>query len=313
MPDLALDLRYLRYALAAAEHGSFRRAATALGLPQSTVSRRIQLLEASLGASLFERKRTGVRPTPAGDRFLKEAIISASRLHRAAQELILARRGNQGELRIGLVASFARGFLSDLIGAYRAAFPRIRIELFEETPQANLAGVMNGRLDVAFLAGKPIISECSSLHLWDERIYLALPETHRLASATEISWQDVRDEPFIVGVGGPGPEIEDYLVKRLSSPGFRPVIDAHRVGRENLINMVAKGFGLTLTTDSTLGTAFAGVVFRPMAGNSDIVPSSAIWSTGNPNPALKHLLHLGRQMDRRTTHAASRSNFHLKR
>ena len=45
VPDLALDLRYLKYAMLVAEHGSFRRAASILNLSQSTISRRIQLLE----------------------------------------------------------------------------------------------------------------------------------------------------------------------------------------------------------------------------------------------------------------------------
>ncbi|WP_312621640.1 helix-turn-helix domain-containing protein, partial [Agrobacterium pusense] len=63
MPDLALDLRYLRYALLVAEHGSFRRAADAVGMSQSTVSRRVQLLERRLGVPLFTRSRTGAKLT----------------------------------------------------------------------------------------------------------------------------------------------------------------------------------------------------------------------------------------------------------
>ena len=43
VPDLAFDLRYLKYAMLAAEHGSFRRAAEILNLSQSTVSRRISI------------------------------------------------------------------------------------------------------------------------------------------------------------------------------------------------------------------------------------------------------------------------------
>jgi hypothetical protein len=45
MPDGSFDLRYLRYATAAAEHGSIRKAAISLDVPQSTVSRRILTLE----------------------------------------------------------------------------------------------------------------------------------------------------------------------------------------------------------------------------------------------------------------------------
>ena len=61
VPDLALDLRYLRYALVAAELGSFRRAAAALAVRQPTSSRRVQLLEHRLGFVLFERDRGGVQ------------------------------------------------------------------------------------------------------------------------------------------------------------------------------------------------------------------------------------------------------------
>ncbi|MHC1550728.1 LysR family transcriptional regulator [Phyllobacterium sp. K27] len=76
MPDLSLDLRYLKYAILVAEHGSFRRAAEILGLSQSTVSRRVQLLERRLGAPLFDRDKSGARLTPVGAR-LADAPRSA--------------------------------------------------------------------------------------------------------------------------------------------------------------------------------------------------------------------------------------------
>ena len=68
MPDLTLDLRYLKYAIQVAEAGSFRRAAERIAISQSTVSRRVQMLERQLGVSLFERTRTGAALTPEGAR-----------------------------------------------------------------------------------------------------------------------------------------------------------------------------------------------------------------------------------------------------
>ena len=49
---MAIELRHLRYVVAAAEHGSFRRAAQALGLQQSAIGRRIRDLEDEIGAAL---------------------------------------------------------------------------------------------------------------------------------------------------------------------------------------------------------------------------------------------------------------------
>lgn len=83
VPDLAFDLRYLKYAMLVAEHGSFRRAASVLNLSQSTISRRIQLLERRLGVPLFERNHAGARTTLAGERFMRDAIVGAEHLQQA--------------------------------------------------------------------------------------------------------------------------------------------------------------------------------------------------------------------------------------
>src|SRR5258708_11288772 len=67
----AVDLQHLRYAVAAADHGSFRRAAEVLLLQQSTLSRCIRQLEHVVGMILFERSSGGVRATEAGRSFLR--------------------------------------------------------------------------------------------------------------------------------------------------------------------------------------------------------------------------------------------------
>ncbi len=71
----ALTLQNLRYALAAAEHGSFRRAGEVLLLQQSTLSRCVRQLEDSIGMVVFERSSGGVRATPAGRQFLRKRAV----------------------------------------------------------------------------------------------------------------------------------------------------------------------------------------------------------------------------------------------
>ena len=93
-------------------------AAAELGLEQSTVSRRIQLLEHRLGAAIFERHTGGVRLTPAGGSFLRDAAIGADHFRRAAQAFTSVSRGSRGELRIGLFVSLASGFLAEVIEHY---------------------------------------------------------------------------------------------------------------------------------------------------------------------------------------------------
>ncbi len=294
MPDLSLDLRFLRYALVVAEQGSFRRAALKLGVPQSTVSRRVQMLEAQISLPIFERDYTGVKITAAGRLFLEEAEIGAQHLGNAVHAAGLMRRGDLGKLRVGLFASLSEGFLRTMFKVHHERHSRVEIELELGTASAQLTGILGGRLDLAFMTGKPSIPGGCTLPLWSERVLVALPEGHALASHDQVGWNALRTQQFIVASTGPGPEISDYLITHLSELGFHPDVQVRSVDREMLINMVSLGFGVTLTTESTLGTKYPGVIFRPVGDPVETVLSSAIWLKGNSNPALRQLLRLAR-------------------
>ncbi|WP_350223807.1 LysR family transcriptional regulator [Rhizobium sp. CNPSo 4039] len=292
MPDLAFDLRHLKYAMLVAEHGSFRRAAVATNIPQSTITRRIQLLEAALGVALFERSKTGTRPTHTGERFIREATFGAEHLSRAVTDIRQVRSARSGVLRVGLVGSLASGFLTDLFCRYNQKYKNIDVLIEESSSQSIAAGVSQGRLDVAFVCGSPRLAGCQIRPLWSERILLVVPIAHALAARERVSLGDVRGEVFIVRAHGPGPEIEDYLVRQLSGPSFSPRIVAHNVGRENLFNMVANGFGLTLSSESALGTSYSGVRLIRLGDPEEAVDFSVMWRTTNENSAVKVLLEL---------------------
>src|SRR3546814_10206528 len=116
--------------------------------------------------------------------------------------------------------------------------------------------------------------------------------TDTLFPYTTLFRADVRGEVFLVEADAAGPAIEDYLVRQLSGPGFRPKTSIQRVGRDNLLNMVAKGYGITLTTHSTVGAIYPGVSFLPISAAAQVVSPSVVWSETNQNPALKRLLEL---------------------
>lgn len=295
MPDIAFDLRYLRYAILAAEHGSFRRTAEVLSVSQSTVSRRIQILERRVGIALFERHRSGARTTLAGERFLREAALGARHLHQAVDAIAQVKRGATGVLRVGLTACLANGFLAALLAAYHRRYPTIDVSFEEGTSQINAGGLLNGRLDVAFMLTDPRLPGCRSERLWNETVHVAVPASHGIASLCRASWDDMRDETFLVMADAAGPDIEDYLVRQLSASGFSPTISVQRIGCDNLLSMVAQGFGITLATSSAGGIAYPGVHFVPIDSGEDKFSFSAVWSATNQNPALKFLLSMSRE------------------
>nr|WP_295976888.1 LysR family transcriptional regulator [uncultured Agrobacterium sp.] len=295
MPDVSFDLRYLRYAMLAAEHGSFRRTAELLSVSQSTVSRRIQILERRIGIALFERHRSGARVTVAGESFLREAVIGARHLHQAVDAVAQAKRGVTGVLRVGLTACFGNGFLAELLAAYHRRYPGIDVSFQDGTSQTTAGALLNGWLDVAFMLTDPRLPGCRSERLWDETIHVAVPTSHRVATLDGVSWEDVRNETFLVMADAAGPEVTDYLERQLSGFGVCPAISVQHIGCDNLLSMVAQGFGITLATSSVGGVNYPGLRFVPIGSGEETFSFSAVWSATNQNPALKFLLDMSSQ------------------
>ena len=291
-----IDVRHLRYVVAAAESGSFRRAARTLGIRESAISRRVRDLEERIGATLFVRYHGGVVLTFAGERFLVGARRALNEIDHAAIDAATLGRGDAGAIRIGIFHSLACGFLPDLLRAYISAHPVVRPELVEGSPATHISAVQKRDLDVAFLAGTPSAEGCEFAHLWDEPVFVAMASEDALARKRKITWDELRDRRFIVSETELGPEIRAYVVKNLAEPGYRPAIERHAVSRDNLMSLVALGQGLTLTSEALIAVRFPGVAYRRLC--SEILPFCAIWLPENDNPALRRFLSLACSMTR---------------
>ena len=291
-----IELYHLRYFVAAAEHGSFRKAGTALNIQESTISRRVRDLEDRLGASLFHRHAGGVRLTHAGERFLRRARQAIRTIGEGMDDVASAGRSEDGRVRIGIFSSIASGFLAELLQAYGRRHARVRIELIDGNPAEHVAAIRQLRLDVAFLTGTRDWPDCDRVHLWSERVFAVLSADHRLVTREELSWRDLAGEAFIVSEAPPGQEIHDHLVRCLAELGRHPEIQVQSVGRDNLLPLVALGRGLTLVSEAMTVAQFPGITYRPIAG--EVLPFSAVWSPRNDNPAFRRLLSLARTMAR---------------
>lgn len=295
-----IDLLSVWHAVVAADQLSFHRAATVIGVRQSAVSRRVRALEDELGVSLFERKVSGVYPTTAGLEFLHHARSILSDVDYAVKVSRAAGRGATGHLRVGFFASLACGFLRDLLSEFKRQHGNVDIDVWHGGPDDHIRQIRDHSMDIAFCTGSPELSDCDVELLWSERVYCVLPATHRLAKRASVDWADLRDESFIVSRDEPGPEIHEYLIRRLATLGFHPSVRRLAVCRESLIHLVAMDFGVTLTSESTISTPFRGIVFRPFKSARDVLPCVGIWSPENDNPALRRLISLARSL--KSTH-----------
>lgn len=145
-----MDLSLLQTFAEVARLGSFAAVAREEGVDPSSVSRRVAALEQALGLVLFERTTRRLGLTEAGRVYLDriEAIMDA--LSEAADTARDAVTEPSGRLRVTTSVAFAERWLTPRLAGFRAAFPRVQIELLLSDAQIDIAAE---GIDVALRLG----------------------------------------------------------------------------------------------------------------------------------------------------------------
>src|SRR5512132_3083470 len=145
-----MELRHLRYFVAAAEAENVSRAAMKLHVSQPALSRQIRDLEEELGFSLFERSARSVRLTEGGKAFLVEARAVLQRTDEAVHTARAVAAGGRGELHVGYAPSPTVRIIPPALRAFQMEMPKVRVKLHDLSNQEMLAGLRDGKLQVAF-------------------------------------------------------------------------------------------------------------------------------------------------------------------
>lgn len=292
-----INLHQVLLAITAADHGSFSRAALALGLDQTSLARGVATLERVLNVKLFIRSRSGVVPTTAGNVFLKEAREIVRRAEALTAAMRNAGQGRAGGLTVGHNSPISAGNLHATLSAWCNDNPHVQMDRIEASRKTLIAGIGRGDVDIAFLSGQVPYAGIHRASLWSEIVLLAMSATHPLQESEMIDWADLREESFLLTSGEPGPDIRDMLLGRLSALGYRTHIRMLDTSRESLLGMIGHGPDITVLNAAGAGATYPGVVYREIHDRDGptSVGYSAYWRPANENPALRHFLKFVRQ------------------
>src|SRR5258707_8127604 len=179
-----MDLRSIRYFVAAAEQLHFGRAADKMNVVQPAISQQIKHLEDELGVLLFERVGNSVILTEAGRQMLPECrklLLLTEDTVLAAQNA--ARRG-VGIIRFAFVDNAVSSLLPPLLREFRAQYPRVELKLQALDRQSQIAALKDQTIDVGLLP-EPICEERFSYQRFvSGPLAVAFPQGHRLAART---------------------------------------------------------------------------------------------------------------------------------
>lgn len=182
--DKTPRLRQLRYFIALADEGHYRRAAERAGVSQPTLSEQIGSLEQRLGAKLVEPGR-GARLTPVGREVLDRARSILSQLGDLVEAVEEAQTGARGTLSLGASPTLGPYFLPRVLARLHAAYPDLRLVVRDASPRRLRTELEEGRHDL-ILAQLPLrAANLDVERLFREPLHLVVARDHPLATRRE--------------------------------------------------------------------------------------------------------------------------------
>ena len=145
-----LDLGDLMVFTKVVETENLTRAGQALGLPKSTVSRRLTRLEEHLGVQLLHRSTRAVTPTQEGQLFFQYCLRSMGVLRDGERALLDGRSTPQGVVRIAIPYVLGQSLIGPLLAEFLLQFPDVRLV---SVLSDDAIGLLRAGFDVALAVG----------------------------------------------------------------------------------------------------------------------------------------------------------------
>jgi DNA-binding transcriptional LysR family regulator len=286
-----LDLRRLRYFVAVAERLHFGRAAAALYITQPALSRQIRQLERDLGVELLERNSRQVTLTLAGKRLAEDG---ARLLAESAAAIARARDAQAGEHT--LTAGFMLGMdIAPVLKRFSGRHPGVDIQLQRLRWWNHAAALRDGRVDAGFVRLPLPADGLETRPLYTERVCVALPAGHQLATESSVDIAALPDEPVLCYADAQ-PEWNSFWTFDPRPDGHHPQPGPEVRDMEEIVAYVRAGRGVAfLPVPITAAIAPPGVAFVPVDG---IPPGQVVlaWDASRPPWHISDLISAALQL-----------------
>jgi len=284
-----MDLADLAIFKAVAEEGGIVRAARKLHRVQSSVTSRIQHLEASVGTQLFLRSKQRLHLSSSGEVLLGYA----DKLLGLAEEAknAVADGPPRGVLKLGALESTTASRLPAVFCAFHERFPDVRLELTTGTNDMLIAAVAHRRLDAAFVAVAPSQPELAHSAVFKERLVLITSLAHGPVKRAA----DVADDSVISFPRGCA--YRRVLERWIGDKDLASVRVLELGSYHAIVACVASGAGIAIVPQSVLATVQCALVaIHPLPKVLSDVSTPLIWRSSEQTPPVVALRELMRTM-----------------
>ena len=238
-------MRQLECFCAVSSLKNFTKAAQLLHVSQPSVTKTVQSLESELNLELFDRRQKHVCLTEAGQVFLMHAkkILQDVQVARAGMERF--RVPKNGTVTLGVTPMIESCLFPDFFVKFVAANPKFFLELQEFGNSVTICEKLNsGELDLGIIFLKSEENFRNAITLLRDEFYLCMPGAHKLAGAKTISFDELREEKFILQPIG---TVQNFVtLQGATAAGFSPKILLITSQLETIKELVVNGAAVAL-------------------------------------------------------------------
>jgi DNA-binding transcriptional LysR family regulator len=192
-----MEMTQLEFFLKVTEEGSFSRAADSVGRTQPAVSIAIRRLEEEIGVPLFDRSQKTPTLTEAGELLHDYAQRILALRDQARETLSELRLLERGRVRVGANESTSLYLLPQIILAYKASHPNVKVEIYRHVSERLPREVLERNVDFAVLALKPADRDLESFPVLKDELALILNPEHPLAGRESVTVEELGRESFL--------------------------------------------------------------------------------------------------------------------
>ena len=226
----SLTLQQINIFLTAAKYGNFTKASEELHMSQSSVSRNIVLMEESLGIILFVRIKKRVRLTAAGEYLQKALVKPYGQLESVFNHALEMQANAYKTLKVCDVDTTSPAhYLFPITELFEEKFPDADLSIARKDPVIVIDDLAAGKYDMAFLPS--VYSDALKQAGLEFQKFIDLQpcflisKKHSLFSKTNLSYQDLTNNPVVAVSGGKYSMYNDYVkrIMKLTSMTDNPI------------------------------------------------------------------------------------------
>jgi DNA-binding transcriptional LysR family regulator len=251
----------------------------------------VALLERETGATLLERRPSGVRLTDAGELLVGHADAILARLHDAQEELDELLGLRAGRLRMSTITSAAARIVPLAITEFRRRLPDVELSVSMVDPFSLLPLLRTGDVDVALCNDDSYLElpDVDGVLLFEEPMLIALPRQHPLGARKHLRLTELAGERWMLGTDHACPDAARFI-RACHAAGFDPDIAFHNDDYSAVLGFVAAGVGVAPVPEMVARDASANVRICALRGVRLTRPLLAVMPAGYQSRAARAMV-----------------------